>query len=1046
MNSVTNRRLAEGYIEELAALNAGLASVVEQVVSSVAGDLSEEEFSAWLNASRQLSRDLSDAPAVSINYLRSSKEILGLSGPATLTRCADIALELAHRSPEIATSFLQAAPSFLSHGLSSNLKDWADMGSRMCTDSWKSVSLAKTFFALSHSILESTSLASFRVLAQVVTELSRRSIELAISCLKQAAENFSSLEDDVHLPYLNLAGVIVRSNWNAAWLYFEQAPGKLNRFQRSETSAFLSLIAPIAAEGSPYSRFEEISLAVSQFDENEHGELAKMAQRLVDISPVAAAEFLISAPFIRERLSPSFMWRWLEMGLEMKGDDAGLEQVPSEELEAYFRLQSVTADKTLALLSGRVEFEKSANLFRFYGQALTGDKVLVQPASHLVNRGLGWTSGARATTEGTVIFVPPHIDLFGDIESNLQIYKVCIAHQSGRLTFGSHDFQYDVNGRYLESTINQRREVNSIPAIVPIQGFFNRFQDRLLIEGIFSLVEDYRVDCCIQAEYPGLRKWSLKAKNHEISQRPGLLDLGLRQVFIENLLRASLGHMGSIRWPAAWKPIFESALGTLRIAARPEATVQDTAEIASLLYDFALDIPNIPARKISAEWVAIEDIHEGLPRPDVKTVLGTIDMTGIQELDYENPVPPLFFGDLKPELVQTLNELRNDSALERPTEEQIRSMLENSVEVENADLDTVAEQIETDFPVLMADANEDEDGTGHHGSADTTEVISWSTYDEWDFRANDYLSDWCQLGERNVAKGELEYYEETLNRYSGLVMEVRRQFELMRPESQRALKDLDDGHEIDLDKAIQFFVDKKAQVGPRARFYTRRDKIERSVAVAFLLDMSGSTDESIDETGTPAQTIPMPGTASALKHGSGKKIIDLEKESMILAIEALDAIGDTFGIYGFSGHGRNDVSFHVVKELDQVLDDTVKKRIDSITPLRSTRMGAAVRHANAKLLACPAKVRILMLISDGRPQDHGYGQDSSDQEYAIHDTKQALVESKQEGIVPFLITVDKQGHDYLQDICGDIGYEVIADIESLPRRLPTIYKYLATRA
>ena len=164
MNSVTNRRLAEGYIEELAALNAGLASVVEQVVSSVAGDLSEEEFSAWLNASRQLSRDLSDAPAVSINYLRSSKEILGLSGPATLTRCADIALELAHRSPEIATSFLQAAPSFLSHGLSSNLKDWADMGSRMCTDSWKSVSLAKTFFALSHSILESTSLASFRVL------------------------------------------------------------------------------------------------------------------------------------------------------------------------------------------------------------------------------------------------------------------------------------------------------------------------------------------------------------------------------------------------------------------------------------------------------------------------------------------------------------------------------------------------------------------------------------------------------------------------------------------------------------------------------------------------------------------------------------------------------------------------------------------------------------------------------------------------------------------------------------------------------------------
>ena len=178
----------------------------------------------------------------------------------------------------------------------------------------------------------------------------------------------------------------------------------------------------------------------------------------------------------------------------------------------------------------------------------------------------------------------------------------------------------------------------------------------------------------------------------------------------------------------------------------------------------------------------------------------------------------------------------------------------------------------------------------------------------------------------------------------------------------------------------------------------------------------------------------------------GKKIIDLEKESTVLIIEALEAIGDTYGIYGFSGYGRQDVSFHVIKEFDQILDDAVKKRIDSIKPLRSTRMGAAIRHTNSKLLDCPAKVKILMLISDGRPQDHGYGDNRGDHEYAIRDTKQALIESKQEGIVPFLITVDKEGHDYLKEICGDIGYEVVADIESLPHRLPTIYKYLATKA
>src|SRR5438552_6425848 len=80
-----------------------------------------------------------------------------------------------------------------------------------------------------------------------------------------------------------------------------------------------------------------------------------------------------------------------------------------------------------------------------------------------------------------------------------------------------------------------------------------------------------------------------------------------------------------------------------------------------------------------------------------------------------------------------------------------------------------------------------------------------------------------------------------------------------------------------------------------------------------------------------------------------KRIIDIEKESTVLLIKALETIGDTYGIYGFSGYGREAVEFYVIKDLHERFTETVKKRIDKIVPIRSTRMGPAIRHATSKL-------------------------------------------------------------------------------------------------
>lgn len=105
-------------------------------------------------------------------------------------------------------------------------------------------------------------------------------------------------------------------------------------------------------------------------------------------------------------------------------------------------------------------------------------------------------------------------------------------------------------------------------------------------------------------------------------------------------------------------------------------------------------------------------------------------------------------------------------------------------------------------------------------------------------------------------------------------------------------------------------------------------------------------------------------------------------------------------------------------------------------------MGAAIRHTIQKLLKVDARSRILFLVSDGRPQDVGYGPDPEDKDYAVHDTHRALMEAKEKSITPFALTVDKEGHEYLGEMCGDLAYEVLSDIELLPSRLPALYRML----
>ena len=152
---------------------------------------------------------------------------------------------------------------------------------------------------------------------------------------------------------------------------------------------------------------------------------------------------------------------------------------------------------------------------------------------------------------------------------------------------------------------------------------------------------------------------------------------------------------------------------------------------------------------------------------------------------------------------------------------------------------------------------------------------------------------------------------------------------------------------------------------------------------------------------------------------------------MVLLMTALDAIGDRYGVYGFSGFGRENVEFYVIKEVEEQMSDRIKRRLDKISPLHATRMGPAIRHATSKLEQLDAKTKFLFVVSDGRPQDRGYSREGVEKEYAVQDTRMALMEARQKDVTPFCLTVDRQGHDYMRTMAGDMGYEVVPDVMEL---------------
>lgn len=326
-------------------------------------------------------------------------------------------------------------------------------------------------------------------------------------------------------------------------------------------------------------------------------------------------------------------------------------------------------------------------------------------------------------------------------------------------------------------------------------------------------------------------------------------------------------------------------------------------------------------------------------------------------------------------------------------------------------------------------------------------------YDEWDYLQARHRPAWCRVVEEILVGTNHEFIGDVRQRHRELRAGIRRSFGRLRPTDLVRMYRRDDGDEVDLDAAIEARIDRRSGAPADDRLHIRRDRGARDVATAFLIDLSASTSSpAVAPEQAPVVPDPdpyedvmsyAPVWGSEVDAEPARRVIDVALEAVALMSDALHELGDRHALYGFSGTGRNSVEFKVAKDFNDRVSPSTWAALAAMKPLRYTRMGPAIRHATTKLSAQTARTRLLIVISDGYPQDVDYGDDPRDRDYGVQDTARALADAARAGIDTFCVTIDPAGHDYLRAMTPENRYLVIDDVEVLPEVLPQLYLTLA---
>ena len=570
----------------------------------------------------------------------------------------------------------------------------------------------------------------------------------------------------------------------------------------------------------------------------------------------------------------------------------------------------------------------------------------------LAGRPLKLEAGNSIYTDTNVLFLPGSINRFNDREKNYQLYKATAVHLWAQTWFGTF-----------------KRPTADAPHLVQQ---IAEFPDNGRALKLFNLLETIRLDACIRRELPGLAREMLTLNPpvpvHDSTWQHYFSLLETEGATVSDTVTAT-EKLYSLQtpWPEAfvYQAGFDLEAAQAGIEHRLE---QEKLELQSLISD-------VLEQAQGEQELDAEKIENGQVEMNTDPETGEPQLT----LDGESVTLPPEVDNLLQSMLQDLDELPDDWLV--PADDGDYRPQDESMNPEDVWMNTQREE-------------------------------GAFLYDEWDYRRQTFRKNWCVLREMPTHPIYDDFYQKTIERYYHLIGEIRRHFEALRGED-KILKAEPVGDNVDIDALITAYADMQTGVEMSDRLFTRKQKIDRDLAVVFMVDVSGSTKGWIN---------------------------DAERESLILLCEALEILRDQYAIYGFSGMTRNRCEVYRIKTFDQTYDDEVRARISGLRPQDYTRMGVTIRHLTGILNQVEARTRILITLSDGKPDDYdGYRGD-----YGIEDTRQALLEARNTGIHPFCITIDTEAGEYLPHMYGPASYVVVDQVRKLPLKVADIYRKLTT--
>jgi cobalamin biosynthesis protein CobT len=1003
--SLTDKGLADRLYDlllELQDLSSKIASEAVWALPEFVRRCECETVVPWLDLGIGLTQA---SGALGLRYFKESPLILGVMDTQDhRVQVLALALELTDGQSEIAPNcafeFFKKAPELLLEVPISEIGTWADIGMELAQ--WDYV-LGNEFFRESPSI------------AKV---LGKDHVRDWVSFgMKLVTQNSLGKPDYV--------GTLE---------FFRTSPALLNEIQEPEVRPWVVNLGAVLAGHSSQHAITFLAKAASLLGMLPSGEwrlkVLKYGLLVADRDAEVALAFLRRAPEVLQVGGTAdetlrVFENWFQGGMEIV-------EYSSEGGQAYFSLQTKNALASLEQAMCGVPLRQVARSLKLFAQGMCGTDVSIESLHGAVDGpGSGTTSDlgqqglkrATVSPDGKSIFLPIIMRHGDSREENIRWYTVMTAHEAGHLEFGTYQVALErlqplvleVHARY--STDDQ---IATRPEIQNLGELFRLYPQPGVIRDLWEILEDARVDFKLQQEYPGLREDLVHLTQESVKTRSFNHGMTAREMVIDSLLLYFAGEFTRTVPVTPLEDIVSRMWELAKSILQSSATAEDTIVLADRLYQ-VLDtmIGSLGgADQNSGNDEEDKESSDFGPGPTAAEEVGG-QYRSITNWSYRGTMNPDYVhGPTNPEDSYSGNQPEEGPTDMEKSADKRQELPRQGEPQDRTGPEATAERQEEFGQAPMEQWLQPEYTHRNHqqfSHKGPQEVY----YDEWDGAIQDYRPRWCRVLEREGREGSPDFVDQTLTAYGPTVRLLRRYFETLRPTALRRVGRQDDGEDFDLDAIVQRVIDRRSKNEPSDRIYIRREKRERQVAVAFLLDMSGSTGRQIG----PDQ----------------RRVIDIEKEGLILLSEALAAVGDQYALYGYSGQGRGHIDMVKLKDFQESSLNRAALRIGAVTPLQQNRDGAAIRHVVHRLLQQKARTRLLVLLSDGKPLDDGYGD-----EYSLEDTKMALREARQQEIHPFCITVDHSATDYLKRMYGEVGFVVIDDVNALPTRLPRIYQRLTS--